>query len=267
VIQIRPYQRLIPGLLLVGCLAASSCIYLQTATPAPAAPAATGPAATNATGPAWPDDKVVDRYHQIWYDNPGTWLKNSWMGIPTEQNPNDIWIMQEILFDLKPDFVVECGSYRGGSAAVWAMLLREVNPAGRVISIDIVDNMQEARKLPVVKERVAFLVGSSTSPEIVAEVTRRVQGKNVLILLDSDHHKPHVLNEIRAYSPLIPVGGYLIVQDTNVNGHPIYPDFGPGPAEAVQEFLAGNDKFVQDRSKERLLFTFAPGGFLKRVKP
>lgn len=215
----------------------------------------------------WTDEKVVERYQQIWYHTRSTWAQNRWMGIPTDQNPNDIWILQEILFDVKPDLVVECGSFRGGSAAVWAMLLREINPEGRVLSIDIEDRMAEARKLAVVRERVDFLIGSSTAPEIVAEVTRRAQGRKVLVLLDSDHRKPHVLAELKAYAPLVPVGSYIVVQDTNVNGHPVFPKFGPGPWEAVHEFLEGNDAFVVDKSRERLLFTFAPDGYLRRVKP
>jgi cephalosporin hydroxylase len=101
----------------------------------------------------------------------------------------------------------------------------------------------------------------------VAEVTRRVGGKRTIVILDSDHRRDHVLAELRAYSPLVGVGSYLIVQDTDVNGHPVMESFGPGPMEAVEAFLRGNAAFRSDRSRERLLFTLAPKGYLKRVAP
>jgi cephalosporin hydroxylase len=125
--------------------------------------------------------------------------------------------------------------------------------------------MAEAKGLPIVQKRVEFLIASSTAPETIARVAAQARGKRVLVILDSDHSKGHVLDELRAYAPLVQPGGYLIVQDSNVNGHPALPTFGPGPMEAIDEFMAGNTEFVIDRSRERLLFTFSPRGFLKRV--
>jgi cephalosporin hydroxylase len=215
------------------------------------------------------DRQVIDRYHELFYKTDGAYWANRWLGISTLQNPNDVWITQEIITDVKPDFLVETGTYRGGSAALWAMVLAQVNPAGRVITIDIKDQVPPAAKeLPIVREKVDFLIGSSTSPEIVEEVKRRTQGKRVLVLLDSNHAKDHVLEELRLYAPLVSVGSYVIVQDTNVNGHPIYPEgfSGPGPWEAVEAFLAENDQFEPDHSRERLLFTMHPRGYLNRVK-
>jgi cephalosporin hydroxylase len=126
--------------------------------------------------------------------------------------------------------------------------------------------MAEARKLPIVKKNVEFLLGSSTSPEIVQQVRERVKGKKVLVLLDSDHHAPHVSEELRAYAPMVQVGGYLVVQDSNINGHPVFPASGPGPYEALHEFLKNNHDFAIDKSRERMLFTFSPDGFLKRIR-
>ena len=139
---------------------------------------------------------------------------------------------------MKPDFMVEAGTRHGGSAAIWAMILEQINPDARVITIDIEDQVTDAKKLDIVRRKVDFLVGSSTDPEIVAEVKRRTKGKKVVVLLDSAHDKEHVLNELNAYSPLVGVGSYLIVQDTIVNGHPVWPEYGPGPFEAVEEFMA-----------------------------
>ena len=206
------------------------------------------------------------QFHQIWYRAPKTWRKNRWLGIPVEQNPMDAWIIQEIMFDTKPDFMIECGSLLGGGAALWATLIEQVNPAARVIAIDIEDRMTEASRLSIVERKVEFLIGSSTSPAILEKVKERVLGKKVLVLLDSDHRAPHVLEELKAYAPLVQMGGYLIVQDGNINGHPVLPDYGPGPYEAIHEFLQSNNSFVIDKSRERMMFTFSPDGFLKRVK-
>ena len=211
-------------------------------------------------------EDVLVGFHLLWYGSGNTWRVNRWLGTLTEQNPNDVWITQEILFETKPDFVIETGTLHGGSATIWAMILSQINPAARVITIDIEDGVDEAHLAPIAREKVDFLVGSSTAPEIVAEVKKRVGGKSAMVILDSDHSAKHVLAELEAYAPLVPKGGYLIVQDTNVNGHPASPGFGPGPMEAVQEFLPRHPEFQADRSRERLLFTQHPNGYLRRVK-
>ena len=211
------------------------------------------------------DEQIVERFHNIFYDSK-IWLSTKWLGIPTAQNPNDVWIHQEIIFAVKPDYIIETGTWHGGSAALWATILQQVNPTGRVITIDINDNVTAAKDLPIVKQRVEFLHGSSTDPKLVAEVAKRVQGKMVLVILDSDHHKDHVVAELKAYAPLVSKDSYLIVQDTNANGHPVLKNFGPGPMEAVKEFLAANDQFRPDREAERLMFTMHPKGYLKRIK-
>ena len=212
------------------------------------------------------DAHAIKRFHQLFYNSHDTCRRNTWLGIGAEQNPLDVWITQEIMFETKPDLVVECGAEFGGSAILWAHILQAINPAGQVVSIDIVDKMQEARKHPIAQARVKFLVGSSTSSKIVAEVGKLAAGKKVLVILDSDHRKAHVLDELRLYSPLVGVGGYICVQDTDVNGHPVASAHGPGPMEAVEEFLASDGRFAVDPSRERLMLTFHPKGYLKRVK-
>jgi cephalosporin hydroxylase len=217
------------------------------------------------------DAAVIRRFYELWYkEYEGAWERNSWLGIPTAQNPMDVWITQEIVTEVKPDVFIETGAWKGGSAALWASILEHVNPGGRVISIDVQDRMSEARALPLVRQRVEFVLGSSADPAIAARIARRVRGKKVMVLLDSDHRRRHVLQELRLYAPLVTVGSYLIVQDTVINGHPLLPNWGDGdggPMEALREFLAGTDEFVVDASRERMLFTFCPSGFLKRVKP
>jgi cephalosporin hydroxylase len=208
---------------------------------------------------------IIDDFHRVYYESL-VWDNNRWLGVRCQQNPNDAWIHQEIISDVKPDFIIETGTLNGGSAALWATILQQVNPEGRIITIDIKDNATEARKLPIVKQYVDFMIGSSTDSAIVAKVKKRVEGRKVLVILDSNHTKNHVLAEMKAYSPLVSVGSYLIVQDTNVNGHPVLPNFGPGPMEAVQEFLASNEHFKSDVNAERLMLTLHPKGYLKRLK-
>jgi cephalosporin hydroxylase len=218
---------------------------------------------------------TLDRFHNLFYNSPFTIRANRWMGIKTVQNPNDTWITQEILFEVKPDFLVEAGTYKGGSAAMWAMVLREINPASRVITIDIEDQAGDAKKLPIFQERVDFLVGSSTAPNIVAEVKRRVAGRSVVLILDSNHRKEHVLEELKAYADIVPTGSYIIVQDSDINGHPVVLDPNgsgayyaghPGPMEAIDEFLALDSRFQSDPRRERLLMTISPRGYLRRMR-
>jgi cephalosporin hydroxylase len=232
---------------------------------------------------AWQEEKqellspraTVERFHELYYNSPYTNGVNRWMGIRAVQNPNDVWIIQEILFEVKPDFLVETGTFKGGSAVMWALLLREINPSSRIITIDIEDQAAEAKALPIFQERVDFLVGSSTAPQMIAEVKRRVAGRRAVVLLDSNHRKEHVLAELKAYADIIPVGSYIIVQDSNINGHPVFIDANspggyyaghPGPMEAIEAFLASEPRFWADPLRERLLMTISPRGYLRRMR-
>jgi len=213
------------------------------------------------------DDQLVEAfYHLLSRRTPGM-FQNQWLGIQTWQHPFDVWITQEIMAEMQPDIVLETGTHKGGSALLWAMILENLPGDGRVVTIDIEDRrVEKALEHPLFQRRVDFLLGSSTAPAIVAEVKRRAEGKNVMVILDSLHKRDHVLEELRHYAPLVPKGGYVIVQDSTINGHPYNPDYGPGPWEAIEEFLRTDDRFVSDRSRERWLLTNNPTGFLKRVK-
>jgi len=134
---------------------------------------------------------------------------------------------------------------------------------GKVITIDIDSTKVEERPR---HERIKYLLGSSTSEKVVEEINNLIgDDDRVMVTLDSDHSMKHVLNELRIYSKLVTPGSYLIVEDTHVNGHPLFPDYGPGPMEAVEEFLKENQDFVLDREKEKFLLTFNPKGYLKRI--
>jgi cephalosporin hydroxylase len=210
--------------------------------------------------------EITNRFSVLWGHADDTWRKNSFLGIRTLQNPLDVWVTFEIIHKVKPDVIVETGTHHGGSAMLWAMFLEEVNPEGRVITIDIENESAEARELPISRRRVDYLIGGSTDPQIFEEVQRRVAGKRVLVILDSAHYMDHVLDELRAYASLVPPGSYIIVQDTAMNGHPTAPDYGPGPYEAVEAFLAETSDVVPDRSRERLMMTNNPRGFLRRIR-
>ncbi len=208
------------------------------------------------------DEAAIRNFHLWYYNNMDqTWNNSKWMGIPVWKMPLDLWIYQEMICELKPDVVIEAGTWKGGSALYLAHMMDPLQK-GRVITIDI----QPQPNLPK-HPRITYLSGSSTSPAIVSKVRSMIKpGEKVMAVLDSDHVKPHVLKECDLYGPLVTVGSYLIVEDTNVNRHPVLPNFGPGPMEAVEEFLKSNTNFAVDESREKFGFTFNPGGFLRKIK-
>lgn len=204
---------------------------------------------------------AVDTFHRIYYDTPDrTWKKTYWMGIPVLKCPLDFWIYQEILYELKPDLIVECGTYQGGSAMFLANMC-DLRGHGQVVTVDTAPQPN----LPN-HPRISYLTGSSTAPEILRQVKHRAaQAKSVLVVLDSDHSKHHVLDELRCYRSVVTPGSYLIVEDTNINGHPVLPEFGPGPMEAVEDFLREAPEYSVDVSREKFYMTCNPRGFLRRV--
>ena len=214
-------------------------------------------------------DEVRDLFQRL-FDREHKVLRNTWFGVRTYQHPFDVWIQQEIIFEVKPDFIVETGTFQGGSAGLWATILEHANPDGRVITIDIEDQRTPAHlSLPIVKRRVDFLLGSATDPAIIAEVARRVQGSKVLVILDDAKSPLHILAELKAYSPMVSVGSYVIVQGTHL-GHRVRqwrgPPWAAGAFKGVQMFMASTDEFMIDYSREALIATESPGGFLKRIR-
>ena len=208
--------------------------------------------------------RIIDRFHKLYYDSHlsgGTWKNTFWLGTRTAKCPLDLWIYQEIIFELKPDVIIECGTYCGGSALFLANMCELVNN-GKVITIDVEDVQGKPGH-----KRITYLRGSSTSSEIVEKVKNSIRNKDkVMVILDSEHHKGHVLNELKIYSKLVTRGSYIVIEDTNLNGNPIIPGYGPGPMEAVKEFLDENKDFVIDKNKEKFYLTFSPNGYLKRIK-
>lgn len=204
----------------------------------------------------------------------------SWLGRPIIQNPIDIMAMQEIIWSIKPDLIIETGIAHGGSLIFSASML-ELNAAcgGPVdaqvlgIDIDIRAHNRQAIEAHPLSRRIHMLEGSSIAPEIVAQVRDRAKNRQrILVCMDSNHTHAHVLAELQAYAPLVSVGSYCVVFDTFVEDVPadVFKDrpWHPGnsPKTAVWEYLKTHPEFEIDKSMhQKLLITVAPDGFLKRV--
>ena len=212
-------------------------------------------------GPA--KEEVIRRFHRLYYESEA-WADTTWLGVRALKCPLDLWIYQEILVHKRPELIVETGTGLGGSAAFLASICDAID-CGRIITIDW--RIMEGRPDHA---RVTYVHGNSTAPQVVSQVESAVRpGERVMVILDSAHERDHVLEELRTYGPLVTPGQYLIVEDTNVNGHPARPEFGPGPMEAVEAFLGEElgRSFAVDPDCERNLMTFNPGGYLIRRAP
>jgi cephalosporin hydroxylase len=200
----------------------------------------------------------------------------TWLGRPIIQVAQDIVAMQELVWRIRPELVVETGVAHGGSLIFYASMLELLGGGGRVLGIDIdirAHNRLEIERHPMAR-RIDLLEGSSIAPEVVREVQARAEGHGpVLVVLDSNHTHDHVLQELRAYAPLVSVGSYVVVFDTAIEDLPADRikdrPWGPGnsPKTAVASFLAEDSRFeVDDAIDAKLLISVAPGGYLKRVR-
>lgn len=204
----------------------------------------------------------------------------SWLGRPIIQLPQDIIAMQEIIWAVQPDLIIETGIAHGGSIIFYASML-ELNavcggpPDAEVlgVDIDIRAHNKEAIEMHPMFRRISMIQGSSTAPEIIDQVRAKAGAKQrVLVCLDSNHTHDHVLAELEAYAPLTSVGSYCVVMDTVVEDMPasMFPDrpWGPGnnPKTAVWEYIKTHSEFEIDKSVDhKLLISVAPDGYLKRV--
>jgi cephalosporin hydroxylase len=206
--------------------------------------------------------RVIRDFHKLYYySRERTWKDNTfWLNVPVAKCPLDLWVYQEIICETKPDLIIETGTAYGGSALYLASICDLVD-RGRIVTIDI----RELAGRPN-HERINYLQGSSTSEEIVTEVKDLIRADDrVMVILDSDHQEQHVLDELGIYSSLVSVGCYLVVEDTNLNGHPVLPLYGAGPMEAVEKFRNERPDFVDDQLKEKFLMTFNPKGYLRHT--
>ena len=215
----------------------------------------------------------------------------SWLGRPAIQFPNDAWAMQELIWKIKPDLIIETGIAHGGSLIFSASMLAlldmcEAIETGAVLDpqkskrkvlgldIDIRHHNREAIEAHPMSSRIQMIQGSSIAPEVIEQVKAVAKNyQRVLVCLDSNHTHAHVLAELEAYAPLTSVGSYCVVFDTIVEDMPksMFPDrpWGPGdnPKTAVWEYLKTHPEFKIDKGIDhKLLISVAPDGYLKRVK-
>ena len=199
----------------------------------------------------------------------------TWLGLPIIQYPQDIIALQEIIWKIKPDLIIETGIARGGSLIFYASML-ELLQKGEVIGIDIdirKHNKKAIESHPLNK-RITMIEGSSIKKDIIKKVFKLSQNKKkILVILDSFHTHSHVLKELEAYSELVSKGGCIVVFDTVVedmpkNSFPNKPwSIGNNPKTAVKEFLTKNNRFKIDKTIEKeILITSCKNGFLKCVK-
>lgn len=200
----------------------------------------------------------------------------TWLGRPIIKYPNDVVVMQEVIWDVKPDLIIETGISHGGSIIFSASMLELIGGNGQVVGIDVdirKHNRTEIEKHPMYK-RISMIEGDCVSEEIVSKVREIAKNKKrVMVFLDSNHTHEHVLKELELYAPLVTVGSYLVLPDTFIEYFPkgFYSnrpwDVGNNPLTALREFLSKNDSFVIDKEKvNKLMITEAFDGYLKRIK-
>ena len=214
------------------------------------------------------DPKAPEQYH-LWYYNTEVWGQTTFMGVSCLKSVSDMWNYQEILFELKPSLIVEFGAHRGGATLFFSEILKWINPNSKILTVD---NMSPENYNEHVHNNthIEILTSSSADPK-VADKIRELRNKfpgPVFAILDSDHKKKHVLAEMKLLRNVLKDGDYMVVEDSNINGHPVYPEFGKGPMEAILEYEQKfPDDYTHDTKRENKFgFTFAPHGFLIRKK-
>lgn len=202
-----------------------------------------------------------------------------WLGIPIIQMPQDLQALQEIIWDVKPDLIIETGIAMGGSIIFSASMLAILESCDKIengevigIDIDIRQHNKEAILAHPLSKKITMIEGSSTDPKIVNQVKKLAENRKVLLCLDSNHTHNHVLKELRAYAPLVSIGSYCMVGDTGIEDLPegttSNRPWGKGnnPKTAIWEYLKETDKFEIDKIIEsKLIITGSPDGYLKRV--
>jgi cephalosporin hydroxylase len=206
----------------------------------------------------WMGEVSTDALLEMYYSQKlrGRQLNSRFRGVTVQQIPNDLWSLQEIIWEVKPEVVIETGTFRGGSALFFAYLLDSIHEDGSVITIDVKPRTKKAAKHEVFKRRVHVVKGDSVGTATIKQVASLTRGRKALVTLDSLHSAEHVAKELDLYAQFVSVGSYMIVQDT----------FYTGLVETIDRFLETHPNFELDPSRERYLFTKFAHGYLKRVR-
>jgi cephalosporin hydroxylase len=212
-----------------------------------------------------PAGSESEEYHK-WYFNAMVWKTTSWMGVECWKSVSDMWNYQEILFELKPSLIIEFGTAHGGSALFFASIMRQIGGPFKVFSVDV----DHSRLKPTAqRDPDVLFVESRSTVAAIAEHIQRLKSEfpgKIFAILDSDHAMNNVLAEMKLLRPLLSAGDCLVVEDANLNGHPVLPHWGAGPYEAIEayEHEFPND-YTHDVPRENKFgWTFAPNGFLIR---
>ena len=206
--------------------------------------------------------EVVDAFHKLYYHFLG-WDKYTYLGHQIKQCPFDLQIYQEMIFNLRPKYIIQTGVAGGGSVLYFATMLDLIGADKDAVVIGIDVTLTPAAKT-LKHPRIRLIEGSSSDPQTIQKIESMVPNGIGLVSLDSDHSAKHVLDELRIYNKFVGNGSYLVVEDSNINGHPVFPNFGAGPYEGTELYLQEEKRFVLDNEIiMRNLFSFHL--WLKRI--
>lgn len=213
--------------------------------------------------------QIAEEYHKNLYKSIDWRNDLSFCGIKILKNPMDLWIIQEIIFEKKPAVIIETGTAYGGSAIFYATIMSMYMDDGLIISVDHSGNKYMSADADPPGHpgcEVVYLRSGSLSPNTTYAINNLIGSDwPIMVILDSNHEKDHVLQELKIYSPYVSPDQYLIVEDTNTDT--VIDGFGPGPKAAVHEFLKSTDRFIIDKDREKKFgFSFNEDGYLIRVK-
>jgi cephalosporin hydroxylase len=207
----------------------------------------------------------IENYHRWYYDS-RVWEQITYRGVPILKWVGDLWNYQEIIYRLRPRLVVEFGSWNGGSALYFADLLQRIDANGKVLAVDSdFSRLHESSKS---HPYIEWMQASTSEPAVASRIQelRKTMLGPVFFVIDSNHRKPHVLAELENIRPVTVPGDYVIVEDGNINGHPVLPGWGDGPYEAIAEYFSrhADDYEHDERQESKFGFSFAPQGYLIR---
>jgi cephalosporin hydroxylase len=213
----------------------------------------------------WVNTSIANLFHRLYYSSRQTWMQNTFLGYPIWQCPFDLQIYQEMVVRERPAFILQTGVKYGGSVLYFATLLDLIGAHSSAVVVGIDIELSEQAKT-LTHPRIRLIEGSSTDPRVADEARAFLPSERGMVVLDSDHKEQHVYQELMTYRGFVGTDQYIVVEDTNINGHPVFKSYGRGPFEAVERFLRQDPEFSRDDTLwKRNMFSFHQHGWLKRV--